>query len=167
MPLTLSPDQVAFLLGPLSMNVGAVGRDGWPCVTRAQGVVVARDRRSLTVLLSAARSQAVLDALAGGSAITLVASRPATHATLQLKAARAERVPVTAAHRTASAHCVSAFGAELAALGYGDAVAGALAAILSTEDLAALRFAPEIVFDQTPGPQAGTVLARAPDVAAP
>ena len=66
MPLTLTPDQVAFLHGPLSMNVGAVGRDGWPCVTRAQGIVVARDRRSLTVLLSAVRSQAVLDALAAG-----------------------------------------------------------------------------------------------------
>ena len=160
MPLTLTPDQVAFLHGPLSMNVGAVGRDGWPCVTRAQGVVVARDRRALTVLLSTTRGQAVLDALAAGSAVTLVASRPQTHATLQLKAARTERIAVTKAHKTASARCVAAFGAELAALGYGDAAADAMAAVLSTEDLAALRFVPEIVFDQTPGPQAGTVLAR-------
>ena len=160
MPLTLTPDQVAFLQGPLSMNVGAVGRDGWPCVTRAQGIVVARDRQSLTVLLSAARSQAVLDALHAGSAITLVVSRPQTHATLQLKAARAERVPVTAAHRATSTRSVAALGTELAALGYGDAVA-ALAALLPTDTLAALRFVPDIVFDQTPGPQAGTVLARA------
>ena len=47
MPLTLTPDQAAFLQGPLSINVGAVGRDGWPCVTRAQGIVVARDRQAL------------------------------------------------------------------------------------------------------------------------
>ena len=160
MPLAFSPDQVAFLQGTLSMNVGAVGRDGWPCVTRAQGISVARDRRSLTVLLSAARGQAVLDALAAGSGITLVASRPLTHATLQLKAARTGRVPVTAALRATSARCVAAFGAELASLGYGDAVT-ALAAILSTDTLAALRIVPDIVFDQTPGPQAGTVLARA------
>lgn len=150
MPLTLTPDQVAFLQGTLSMNVGAVGRDGWPCVTRAQGIVVARDRQSLTVL----------DALHAGSAITLVVSRPQTHATLQLKAARAERVPVTAAHRATSTRSVAALGTELAALGYGDAVA-ALAALLPTDTLAALRFVPDIVFDQTPGPQAGTVLARA------
>ncbi len=161
MPLTLNPDQTAFLQGPLSMNVGAVGRDGWPCVTRAQGIVVARDRRSLTVLLSAARGQAVLDALDAGSAITLVASRPLTHATLQLKAARAERVSINATLRAASARCVAAFGAELASLGYGQSAIGALAAILPTGDLAGLRFAPEVVFDQTPGPQAGTVLARA------
>lgn len=60
MPLTFIPGQVAFLQGPLSMNVGAVGRDGWLCVTRAQGVVVARDRQSLTVLLSATRGRTVL-----------------------------------------------------------------------------------------------------------
>ncbi|MEW6118975.1 MAG: hypothetical protein AB1593_02670 [Pseudomonadota bacterium] len=161
MPLTLPPDQVAFLQGPLSMNVGAVGRDGWPCVTRAQGIVVARNRQSLTVLLSEARGRAVLDALHAGSAITLVASRPLTHATLQLKAARAERVPVTAAHKATSASCVAAFAGELATLGYGKAVVDALAAILPTGDLVGLRLAPDIVFDQTPGPQAGTVLARA------
>jgi hypothetical protein len=161
MPLTLTPDLVAFLQAPLSMNVGAVERDGWPCVTRAQGVVVARDRRALTVLLSAARGRAVLDALAAGSAITLVASRPLTHATLQLKGARAERVPVSAAHKATSLRCVTAFGRELAALGYGEAAAATLATILPADALAALRFAPDIVFDQTPGPRAGTVLARA------
>ncbi len=157
----LTPEHAAFLQGPLSMNVGAVGRDGWPCVTRAQGIVVARDRRTLTVLLSVARSRAVLDALDAGSAITLVASRPATHATLQLKATRAERVATTAAHRAASARCVAGFGAELATLGYGDDLATALAALLPTADLTGLRFVPEVVFDQTPGPQAGRVLARA------
>lgn len=160
-PLILTPDQAAFLQGPLSMNVGAVGRDGWPCVSRAQGVIVARDRRTLTLLLSAARGRAVLEALDAGSAITLVASRPATHATLQLKAAGATRVATSAAHRTASARCVTAFSDELETLGYGKSVRAALAAILPTDDLVALRFAPEIVFDQTPGPDAGRVLARA------
>jgi len=157
----LTPEHAAFLQGPLSMNVGAVGRDGWPGVTRAQGIVVSRDRRTLTVLLSFARSRAVLDALDAGSAITLVASRPTTHATLQLKAARAERVAVTAAHRAASERCVAGFGAELAALGYGAELATVLATLLPTDDLTGLRFVPEVVFDQTPGPQAGRVLARA------
>ncbi len=156
----LTPDQVAFLQGPLSMNVGAVGRDGWPCVTRAQGVVVAPDRRSLTVLLAASRGRTVLDALEGGSAVTLVLSRPATHATLQLKASRAERVPVRPAHRRASAHCVAGFAAELASLGYGDTLVTTLARLLPNDDMAAVRFVPEIVFDQTPGPAAGRVLAR-------
>lgn len=161
MSVLLTPDQAVFLQGPLSMNVGAVGRDGWPCVCRAQGIVVARDRRALTVLLSAARGRAVLEALDTGSAITLVASRPATHATLQLKASSAGRTVASAAHRAASARCVAAFGGELETLGYAAGLSSTLAAVLPTDDLVALRFAPEIVFDQTPGPDAGRVLARA------
>jgi hypothetical protein len=102
----------------------------------------------------------VLDALDAGSAITLVASRPATHMTLQFKAAGAERVGVNTAHKRASARCLTAFGAELAGLGYGDDMAERLAAIFPTDQLAGLRFAPDVVFDQTPGPQAGKVLAH-------
>jgi len=160
-PLILTPEQTALLQGPLSMNVGAVGRDGWPYVCRAQGVVVARDRRTLTVLLSASRGRAVLEALDAGSAITLVVRRPATHATLQLKASHAARSGVSAAHRAASAHCVAAFGSELETLGYAAGLKTTLASVLPTDDLVALRFVPEIVFDQTPGPDAGRVLARA------
>lgn len=159
-PVTLSADQAAFLHGPLSMNVGAVGRDGWPCVCRAQGAVVARDRRTLTLLLSSARSRAVLDAIDAGSPVTLVASRPATHATLQFKAATAVRVAVSARHRALNTRYAKAFGAELGALGYGAALAEGLVAMLTADDLVALRFVPQIVFDQTPGPQAGRVLSQ-------
>jgi len=161
MSVLLTPGQAAFLQGPLSMNVGAVGRDGWPCVCRAQGVMVARDRRSLTVLLSASRGRAVLEALDAGSAITLVASRPATHATLQLKAMRAVRAGASAAQRAASERCVAAFAGELETLGYATGMKITLASVLPTDDLVALRFVPDIVFDQTPGPDAGRVLARA------
>jgi len=161
MGLQLTVEQTAFLQGPASMNVGAVGRDGWPCVCRAQGVMVTRDRRALTVLLSAMRGRAVLDALDAGSAITLVVSRPATHATLQLKAAAATRTKVGTAQRACSERCVAAFAGELQTLGYGAGVEPALAALLPTHDLVALRFVPDIVFDQTPGPDAGRVLARA------
>ena len=161
MSVQLTAEQAAFLQGPASMNVGAVGRDGWPCVCRAQGVMVARDRRAVTVLLSARRGHAVIDALDAGSAITLVVSRPATHATLQLKAAGATRTQAGATHRACSARSVAAFASELKTLGFRGELEQALAALLPTDDLIALRFAPEIVFDQTPGPDAGRVLARA------
>jgi hypothetical protein len=78
-----------------------------------------------------------------------------------MKAAGAVRVGVSAAHRAASARCVAAFADELETLGYAKALAATLSVILPTDDLAALRFVPEIVFDQTPGPDAGRVLARA------
>ena len=161
MSVQLTAEQVFFLQGPVSINVGAVGRDGWPCVCRAQGVTVGRDRRVLTVLLSAARGRAVLDALDAGSGISLVASRPATHATLQLKAASAVRVPVNAAHRALNRGYAAAFGEELGGLGYGVPLVEGLVAMLTASDLMALRIAPEVLFDQTPGPEAGRELARA------
>ena len=97
MPLLLTPDLIAFLQGPLSMNVGAVGRDGWPCVTRAGHRRGAR--------LVHADGAAVLGAgtgsvrCAGGGQCDYAGGEPAgDHATLQFKAARAERVTLTAVH---------------------------------------------------------------------
>jgi hypothetical protein len=139
MSVQLTVEQAAFLQGPVSINIGASGRDGWPQVCRAQGCVVARDRRTVTLLLSARRGCELLDALDAGSDIAAVFSRPSTHATLQLKAAQATRVTLNAALRADNGRYAQAFA----------------------DELMALRFAPDIVFDQTPGPAAGRVLAAA------
>jgi hypothetical protein len=80
---------------------------------------------------------------------------------LQLKAGSAARVAVSAAHKLASARCVAAFGAELDALNYGTGMAALVTAALPAGHLVGLRLAPEVVFDQTPGPQSGKVLAGA------
>lgn len=161
MGVQLSAEQAAFLQGPLSINIAASGRDGWPCVCRAQGCVVARNRGTVTVLLSARHGREVLDALDAGSGIAAVFSRPATHATLQLKADRATRVAPNAALRACNARYARDFASELVALGYGDGLAQGIIDLLSSGDLVALRFAPDIVFDQTPGPAAGRILATA------
>jgi len=161
MPVPLSPEQAAFLQGPVSINVAATGSDGWPVVCRAQGCSVARDRRSVTLLLSARQASAVLAALAANGAIAAVFSRPASHATLQIKARSASHVPLTAAHRACHAQYSSLLGDELGSLGYGSDLVHGLKLMLSSSDLLALRLSPEVIFDQTPGPDAGRVLARA------
>jgi len=161
MSLQLSVAQAAFLQGPVSINVAATGADGWPLVCRAQGCVVARDRKSVTVLLSARRGRDVLLALDAGSGLACAFSRPATHATLQLKARNSSRVPVTALYRECAAQGIQAFANELASLGYGEDLASAVVTAVAASDLVALRFLPEIIFDQTPGPDAGRVLAPA------
>lgn len=161
MSVPLSVEQSAFLQGPVSINVAAAGRDGWPCVCRAQGCTVAHDRKAVTLLLSARRGRELLDALDGGSGIAAVFSRPATHATLQLKAAHATRVAIKAAHHECEARYARAFADELVSLGYGAELGQGLIAMMTANDLVALRFAPDIVFDQTPGPAAGRVLAAA------
>ena len=122
---------------------------------------MARDRRTVTLLLSARRGREVLDALDAGSAIAAVFSRPATHATLQLKAAGATRVTSGATLRACNERYARALADELVALGYGTGLGQGLITLLTDRDLVALRFAPDIVFDQTPGPTAGRVLAPA------
>jgi len=159
MSIELTAEQAAFLQGPVSINLAASGRDGWPCVCRAQGCVVARDRRSLTVLLSARRGRELLDALDCGSSIAAVFSRPATHATLQLKAGHASRVTVNAALKACNARYAQQFADELVGLGYGPDLGQGIINLMAASDLAALRFVPEVIFDQTPGPSAGRVLA--------
>jgi hypothetical protein len=161
MSVQLTIEQAAFLQGPVSMNIGAVGLDGWPCVCRANGALVSRNRRSVTVLLSSVRGRAVLEALDAGSGVSVVFSRPATHMTLQIKAGGAMRVAVNSACRAVNASYAAMFGKELASLGYGEDLVQGLIQMVSTRDLVALRIAPDIVFDQTPGPNAGRVLARA------
>ncbi|MBI3431653.1 MAG: hypothetical protein HY018_05515 [Hydrogenophilales bacterium] len=159
MSVQLTVEQAAFLQGPVSINVAAAGRDGWPQVCRAQGCVIARDRRTVTLLLSARRGRELLDALDAGSGIAAVFSRPSTHATLQLKAVRAERVTLNAALRADNGRYAQAFADELVGLGFGAELGQNLTTVMTSNDLTALRFAPEIVFDQTPGPAAGRVLA--------
>ena len=161
MPVPLNPEQAAFLQGPVSINVAATGSDGWPVVCRAQGCSVARDRRSVTLLLSARQASAVLAALTANGAIAAVFSRPASHATLQIKSRCVTRVPLTAAHRACHAQYSCSLGDELASLGYGSDLVQGLKLMLSSSDLLALRLSPEVIFDQTPGPDAGRVLARA------
>ncbi len=159
MSVQLSPEQAAFLQGPVSINVSAVERDGWPCVTRAHGVIVARDRRALTILLSARRAHAVLHALDTGSGIAAAFTRPATHATLQFKAPRATRVTINAAHRRCNVAYAAAFAGEIGELGFDDDLVQGVVRLLTASDLVALRMVPEIAFDQTPGPAAGRMLA--------
>ena len=161
MSVQLTAAQAAFLQGPVSINVAASSRDGWPCVCRAQGCAVARDRRTVTLLLSDRRGRELLGALDGGSAIAAVFSRPATHATVQLKASGATRVASNAALRACNVRYARALADELVALGYGAALGQGLVELLTDSDLVALRFTPEIAFDQTPGPSAGRVLAKA------
>lgn len=161
MTLILTPDQTTFLQGPVSINVGAVGRDGWPCVCRAHGLSVSRGRDYVTVILSETYGRAVLDAIGDGSGVSVVASRPATHATLQFKASTASCAKTGTAQQALASRCVAVFGDELVNLGYGDSLRVALTQLMQTESLVALRVVPEILFDQTPGPKAGQVLARA------
>lgn len=160
-PLQLSVSQASFLCGPVAINAASHDAVGVPSITRGFGCRVAADRREVVILLSTQRSQAFLRDLAAGAAIAVVFSRPKTHETLQLKGGRGRIQPLEAGDREIMLAYGAAFTAEIMALGYAERFSRALTSGVQDEAIA-VAFAPNAVFDQTPGPKAGVRLAPAP-----
>lgn len=148
----------AFVQTGVSINAGSRGAGNVPALARANGCRVAADRRSVTVFLAAAKSEALLEAVRGSRTIAVVFSEPPTHRTIQLKGTDAVAAAATGEDRAIAARWVDAFVAALVPLGYSEAVFRALL-WADPADLIAVTFTPSAAFDQTPGPRAGAPLA--------
>jgi hypothetical protein len=146
--------QAAFLGGPVAINAASHDAVRVPSITRAFGCRVAADRSEVVIFLSRQRSTAILRDLAAGAAIAVVFSRPKTHETLQLKGACGCIQPLEEGDRQIMLAYGTAFTAEIRALGYEEGFSRALTKPAGDEAVA-VAFAPNAVFDQTPGPKAG------------
>jgi hypothetical protein len=147
----------AFVQTGVAIYVAARGAGNVPALARASGCRVAADRRSVTVLLDAAKSEALLEGVRGSSAIAVVFSWPPTHRTIQLKGTDAVAVAATDEDRAVAARWADDFIAAIVSLGYEEPV---FRALLWTDpaDLVAVTFTPSAAFDQSPGPRAGEPL---------
>ena len=156
-PPLLDAAQAAFLAGPLAIAAASRDADGVPSLTRGYGCRVSPDRREVAVFISRRRSAALLRDLQAGAPLAVVFSRPMTHQTLQLKGDCAQLRELDAGERALVSSSREAFSAEIISLGYPERFS---CAIMSgdPEDTLAVVFGPTAVFDQTPGPQAGTRL---------
>ncbi|MDD3447811.1 MAG: hypothetical protein PHF72_02105 [Gammaproteobacteria bacterium] len=148
-----------FIQHHVSMNAAARDRDNRPTVARAYGCRVAPDRRRLTLLFPAGHCPALLACLAETGALAVVFSRPSTHMTIQLKGRCTGSAPASAADREVVEAYRATFIEELASLGYPPGFARAMVPPAATEWVA-VGFAPETLYDQTPGPHAGRRVER-------
>lgn len=156
-PPLLSEEHAAFILRYTSISVAARDAQHRPAIARAAGCTVSLDRRQVTVFLCPANAQFVLHNLRATGAIAMVATRPTTHAALQLKGTVSSIAALSAAERAAmEAHQLS-FIAELGTLGYAPELIRAL--LDSHRDCLAVCFEPQQIFNQKPGPKAGEPLA--------
>jgi len=155
----LDEEHAAFIQSGISINAASSGPGNVPAVSRALGCRVSADRRRVTVFVATSRSAALLEAIAASRRIAVVFSQPSTHRTIQLKGADAARAGVEDGDWALIERCAEAFGADLAAAGFGEGLAGLL---LDAEpaDVVAVSFSPSAAFNQTPGPGAGRPLAR-------
>jgi hypothetical protein len=154
--LQLDAEHAAFIQGPVSVVVSARDANLLPHVMRGCGCRVARNGRSVTVLVEPSRSGAMLDHIRSNGMVAVVFSQPSTHRTLQLKGADAQ---VGRAGRTDAATAqrhLAAWVADMQRIGYSAPFARAVRG--EPAEIVAITFTPTAVFEQTPGPAAGRQL---------
>jgi hypothetical protein len=156
----LSEANAAFVRRFTSMSVAARDAQNRPVVGRALGCRVSPDRRRLTIFLSASRAAQFLDCLRDNGAIALAVARPTTNETLQFKGSVVDIRPLSADDKVEIEEYRESFVHELAAIGYNREIATGVLA--EAEDSVAVEFEPVAIFNQTPGPKAGTKLEARP-----
>lgn len=156
----LSEANALFVRRYTSMSVAARDVQNRPVVGRALGCCVSADRRKLTIFLSASRSAQLLECLRDNKAIALAVARPTTAETLQFKGSVSDIRPLSAGERVEIEEYRESFVHELAGIGYNRQMASGVVA--GAEDAVAVVFEPVAIFNQTPGPKAGTKIEAQP-----
>lgn len=156
----LSEANAAFIQRFTSMNVAGRDAQNRPALARGLGIRVSPDRRMLTIFLSETHSSQVLKCLRENGAIAVAVTRPKTHETLQFKGRVREIRPLTDEDRQEMAAYQDSFAEELEGLGYRRDFTRQLLA--GSGNGLAVVFEPTVMFDQTPGPKAGTKLGQKP-----
>jgi len=154
--LQLGAEHAAFIQGPVSVVVSARDANLVPDVMRGCGCRVARNRRSVTVLVEPSRSGAVLDHIRANGMVAVVFSQPSTHRTLQLKGADAQVARAGRADSVTAQGHLAAWVEDMQRIGYSAPFARAVRG--EPAEIVAITFTPSAVFEQTPGPAAGRQL---------
>lgn len=156
-PPLLSPAHVALIDQGVSAIVCSRDLAHRPSVMRAVGSAIAADASVITVYLARPQSRQLLNDIASTGRISVMFSEPSTHRTVQVKATRAQLRDVQEADLPKLARYLAAMKQAIDAIGFPSVFAEAMLAY-DPDDLVAVSFQPEMAFEQTPGPKAGTHL---------
>jgi len=156
-PSLLPPVLLAMMERGVSVNVASRDAAMRPSVMRAVGSIVTDGGRSITVFVSRRQSRQLVQDIAATGHVAVVFSEPSTHRTVQVKATRATLRNAVAADEPVLERYLASMEHELHLIGHPPEIPRALLAH-RLDDVVAVTFEPELAFDQTPGPQAGTRL---------
>jgi hypothetical protein len=150
----------AFLESGVSVVVGTRDADLVPEITRAWGLLVSKDRKSITLCVPLATSQKAFDNLAGNGQMTVCCSLPTSYKTVQLKGQCVKTADPSRADLAAVERHRKAFGRLNKRIGIPHQRSETFwkRELETSPVLMKLRFVPEQIFDQTPGPDAGSHL---------
>ena len=158
--VSISAELKAFLESGVSVVVGTRDADFVPEITRAWGLLVSKDRKSISLCVPLATSHKTLDNLAGNGQMTVCCSLPTSYKTVQLKGQCIETADPNRADLAAVERHREAFGRLNERIGFPRQRTETFwrRELETSPVLVKLRFVPEQIFDQTPGPDAGSPL---------
>ncbi|HEY6533623.1 MAG TPA: hypothetical protein VIY72_15045 [Acidimicrobiales bacterium] len=151
--MVLEADTARFLGDKAGLIIGVVGLDGRPFATRGWGLTVLDRATGRSRLLIDAAERCLFDHLAGGGAIAVTGSDVPSLRSCQVKGHVEDFDEVTDADIEHSAHYCAGFFGDIEAA---DHFPLHLLERIRPDELAACHFVIEEVYDQTPGPNAGT-----------
>jgi hypothetical protein len=156
-PVSIDGALKSFLEGPVSVLVGTRDSRLIPEITRAWGPRVSEDGRRVSLCVPVATSRKTLDNLEANGEIAVAFSLPTNYQTFQLKGRRATTAEPDSTDLAVVERHRDAFAAVNESLGQSRQRVDAFwrAEIATSAALVKILFAPEQVFDQTPGPGAG------------
>lgn len=153
----------AFVRSPVTLVLGARNHEKLASAVYCRGCRIDEKRGTITVFVSRAQGTDVLDNVRAFPSVALVACRPTTLRTLQLKGNDARVEPIGQGDAARVAAYVEMIVDELAQVG--DEPEWSRAAFSNNAtDLVAVTFTPAIVYVQTPGPSAGEPIEPPPVV---
>jgi hypothetical protein len=158
--VSISAELKAFLESGVSVVVGTRDAELVPEITRAWGLLVSKDRKTISLCVALATSQKTLDNLAGNGQIAVCCSLPTSYKTVQLKGQCIETTDPRRADLRAVERHREAFGRLNDRIGFRRQRTETFwrRELETCPVLVNLRVVPELVFDQTPGPDAGSPL---------
>lgn len=153
----IDTELAAFVEGPVMVVFAAADAAGRPMIGRAAGARCA-DRGDVDLFVSRARWGEVTDDLRVGSQVAATFSRPADYRTFQIKGVLTAITPSASSDLAAAARYIEAVTGSLLTLGV---LQSQVDQWLACDDMITLRFRPDAIYAQTPGPGAGAQLSGA------
>lgn len=151
----LSDESVYRQLSPgRSVLVGTADASGWPACSRGAALRVHPDRQGVTLYLPVATGAETVANIASTGRVAIVSSDPVSHETLQLKG-RTRGVRVASEEEAAY---VEEFFERLADVLDAVGLPRGVSRTVTRWPAFAIEVAVEAVFEQTPGPRAGSLV---------
>ena len=158
--IRINAELKAFLESGVSVVVGTHDAEFVPEITRAWGLLVSKDRTSISLCAPLATSRKTLDNLADNQQMTVCCSLPTSYKTVQLKGQCTRQTDPNRADLAVVKRHRQAFGRMNELVGFPRQRSEIFwqSEVEGSPTLVKLHLVLDQVFDQTPGPDAGSPL---------